>query len=126
MSNLYYLVSDYFATGEGTTVSMMICTPKYHIDDYITIPKWSINDQNEWVYDKGVLKQGITDHVVLAREFLEEYGEWFGGGLEILSRDEFFERFGEYVPSIVKNITESKENTVPYFKWKQQTHYNYS
>lgn len=126
MSELYYLVSDYFATGEGRCISMMICRPEFEKEDYVSKPKWYVDQNNNWVFEEGVLKEGITEKVVLAREFVKEYDHWYGRGLEFLSRDEFFERFSSFVPEFVKSITDPNKGRIPYFKWKQQLYFNFS
>lgn len=126
MSNLYYLVSDYFATGEGRCISMMITCVEYNDDDYQTKPKWYTDENGQWVYDEGILKEGMSEVVSLTKKFVKEYGDWYGRGLEILTRNEYLERYNSCIPEFVKNITDPNKGTIPWFEWKQQIYFNFS
>lgn len=126
MQELYHLVSDYFATGEGRCISMMITHAEFEKEDYQVSPNWYIDEDSQWVYKEGVLKEGITETVVLTRKFVKEYGDWYGRGLEILTRNEYFERYDSCIPEFVKNITDPNKGTIPWFEWKQQIYFNFS
>lgn len=123
---LYYIVSDYFATGEGRCISMMIFRPEFDDEDYEVKPAWTNDSAGQWVFIEGKLKPGITEKVVALRKFIEEYGDWYGQGAEIVTRDELLSRFGSCVPEFVKNITNPEAGPEPWFEWKQQLYYNYS
>lgn len=125
-NELRYLVSDYFATGEGRCISMMITRPQFEKEDYESNPNWYTDENGQWIYEEGTLKSGVSDTVVLTRAFVKEYGEWYGRGIEILSREEFLKRFSSCVPEFVKNITDENEQPAPWFEWKQQIYFNYS
>ena len=115
---LLYLVSDYGATGEGRTLSILITHAFPAYDDYSTKPAWT-----DGVYDAGTLKNSIQD--IAKREFAEKFGEWFSVGVEIMDRYEFFHLYGTYVPEYVHKMTDPEKDP-PYFNYFSQTHYNYS
>ena len=73
-----YLVSDYYATGEGRTVCILI-TPAFP-------------------------KDGMSSKLVAAKEFLELFGNFYIRCAENLPKDIFFEKYGHYLPSFVLPI----------------------
>jgi len=110
-----FLVCDYYATGEGRTVCLLITRAYPRADDY-----------EERM--GGVLKKGRTLKVIAAREFVEEFGGWLARGAENLSRDEFLKRYGHHLPDYVKNnILELEGNDRPgNFHFVQRLHLNFS
>lgn len=123
---LHYLVSDYFATGEGRCISMMITPVEYTDDDYEINPTWTTDPDNGWTYNEGKLNEGITETVVLTRKFVKEFDSWYGRGLEILSREEFLKRYPNVIPEAVKDLTDPSKGRIPAFYWKQQVYFNFS
>jgi hypothetical protein len=108
-----FLACDYYATGEGCTVSILITRAYPRAEDY------------ETGTDKPQIAPGRTAKVRAAREFTEQFGSWYAQGVENLERQEFLERFGSYLPWYVKNILTSTE--IPgNFNYITQLHINYS
>lgn len=89
---MQYLVSDYYATGEGRTVCILI-TPA-----------------------------PATEHsskLVAAKEFLELFGNWYIKCAENLPKDDFFKRYGHYLPSFVLPIGDA------HVHYSMKLHINY-
>lgn len=112
-----YIVSDYSATGEGTTISILITRAYPRADDYedlkVMPPK---------------LKEGHTAKVRAAREFSEKFDGFYLRGAENLSREEFLRGYGHHLPQyIAKNILSAEGLDRPgNFNYSLQIHLNYS
>jgi hypothetical protein len=96
MDHLLFFVSEYYATGEGITVSILIT---------VGAPS---NQEN----------------VESARkEFVELFGEFISIGIEQLTRAEFVPKVDKYIPpKILENLDTSCCN----FKYYSQFHINCS
>lgn len=105
-----YLACDYYATGEGRTVCLLITRAYPRTEDY---------DEN---YE---IKSGHTPKVRAAREFSEEFGGWYTQGAENLTREEFLKRFGNHLPPYTEKILTSEDGPGN-FNLKLQIHMNYS
>ncbi len=107
-----FLACDYYATGEGRTVCLLITRAYPHTDDY---------DQN------FEIKQGHTPKVRAAREFAEHFGGYYLQGAENLSRAEFVKRFGHLLPEFAHKLLDAAGNDRPgNFNFAQQFHFNFS
>lgn len=117
-----FLACDYFATGEGRSVMLLITRAYPHVDDYETPGKFE-----DGVYTPPVMKAGHTDKVRAAREFADKFGGYYLQGAENLPREEFIERFGHLLPDFAKKILNAEGNDRPgNFNFSQQFHFNYS
>ena len=125
-NSLHFLVSDYYATGEGRTISMLIMRPSMYWtdDDWEVKPHWT-DDFKTFV--EGTPKKGISNKVVAAREFINLFGDWYASGAENLPKEEFMQKFGHFVPDVVKNFVDPKDGEYPpALYWNQQLHFNFS
>lgn len=115
-----YLACDYYATGEGRTLCLLITRAYPHTDDYET--HGNIVD-GVWV--PGTLKNSAKFRA--AREFVNEFGGWYAQGAENLSREEFLKRFGNHLPPYTEKILNPEPGMGPgNFNLKLQIHMNYS
>lgn len=115
-----FLACDYYATGEGRTVMLLITRAYPHTDDYET--------RGDFVDGKlvpGTLKNSAKFRA--AREFIEEFDGWYAQGAENLPREEFLTRFGHHLPEYVHNILKKEGDERPgNFNYKAQIHLNFS
>jgi hypothetical protein len=120
---LYQFVAcDYFATGEGRTVMLLITRAYPHSDDYATP-----GDFTDGVYTPPTLKEGYTPKVIAGREFIEHFGEYFSLGAENLPREDFLKRYGHLLPDYVHRILNAEGSERPgNFNFKQSLHFNFS
>jgi hypothetical protein len=109
-----YLASDYYATGEGRTICLLI-TRAYPKEDEYEIKPQFVDGQ----YIPGTLKN--SEKFRAAREFIEEFGH-YAQGAENLSKEEFFKKYGKYVSEVVQRVLESDAGN---FNFKQRFHFNY-
>lgn len=117
-----FLACDYFATGEGRTVSLLITRAYPHSDDYATHSTFT-----DAGYTPGTLKTGISAKTIAAREFAEKFGGWYLRCAENLPRDEFLKRFGHLLPEFAHNLLSAEGNDRPgNFNFAQQFHFNFS
>lgn len=117
-----FIACDYYATGEGRTVMLLITRAYPHSDDYAESSKFE-----DGVYTPPVMKKGHTPRVIAAREFIEQFGGWYARGSENLSRDEFIQRYGHHLPEYVHNILAAKGADRPgNLNFKQSVHINFS
>lgn len=119
-----FLACEYFATGEGRTVMLLITQAYPSRDDYETRGSYNFETKE---YTPPVMKEGHTTKVIAAREFAEQFGVYYAQGAENLSREEFLERFGHHLPEYVYNILALEGNERPgNFNFKQSFHMNFS
>lgn len=116
-----FIVSDYAATGEGRTVSILITRAYPHVDDYAT--KGYVDENGFFV--SGKLKEGYSPKVIAAREFIEEFGGWYAQGAENLSRVEFLKRYKHFLPEFAIKMLNDPDQPGN-FNFRQQFHFNYS
>ena len=106
-----YIACDYYATGEGRTVCLLITRAYPRTDDYET----------------GETKPEVKNSAKFraAREFTEEFGGWYAHGAETLTREEFLKRFGNHLPPHTEKILTGDDGPGN-FNLKLQIHMNYS
>jgi hypothetical protein len=117
----YYLATDYYATGEGMTKALMVTRAYPSMEDYEEQP--SLDGLN---YNPGKLK--LSKEEIAKREFKDTFGSFLAHGVEVMSKHDFFARFGQFIPGTVEKIlnAESPEDMPGNFKWHALTHLNYS
>jgi len=124
---LHYMVSEYSATGEGMTISMMITRAYPQKEDYEVHPTFEKTEDGHLEYIPGVLNK--TEKEIVTRKFLEEFG-YMGMGIEHLTEEDFFanQRWQSYVPEVVKNMTDPNRyaDEPGNLHWYQQSHVNFS
>jgi hypothetical protein len=115
----YYVASAYSATGEGVTISLLVTRayPKSN-RDYKVAP--SFNDSG---YNPGELKYPMERVALL--EFAEIFDPFWAQGAEVLEKQDFFEKFGKFVPEQVKSLLDRDESPGN-FSWNSHYHVNYS
>ena len=115
-----FMACDYFATGEGRTVCLLITRAYPRTIDYET-QGGIVN--GVWV--PGTLKNSAKFRA--AREFAEEFDGYFLQGAENLSREEFLRRFGNHLPPYTEKILNPEPGEGPgNFNLKLQIHMNFS
>lgn len=108
-----FLACDYYATGEGRTICLLITRAYPHVEDY------------EGTYPNRTLKNSAKFRAT--REFIGAFGEWLAHGAENLSREDFMQRFGNHLPEYVKTILSAEGDERPgNFNLKLEIHLNFS
>ncbi len=102
-----YMYSEYFATGEGQTASLMVTQAVPRGDDYSTENKY------ETVNSKAYRA---------VREFHKEFGTWELYGLRFLPKNEFYTQCVYYIPPVMMKLSTAK----CYKHFHTQVHYNFS
>lgn len=125
MSNLVYMGSDYYATGEGVTVSLLVARPIPTEEDIAVPSKLEKDDTGVYVYVPPVLRDGTTERTMGLRLFIKEFDSWQAQGVRFFTREQFLEEYSAHVPTSVRRILED-ERLPPGFSWKQQLYVNYS
>lgn len=100
---MQYLVTNYYATGEGSTVCMLI-TKAY--------PK--NND--------GIDK---TPEEIALNEFREKFGGYLALGVENMPKDKFIERYKNHLPEFVLRFIQ-EDGKAGNFNFSQRFHINFS
>jgi len=115
-----FLACDYYATGEGRTLCLLITRAYPKGDDY--------DRPGELVDGKfvpGTLKNSAKFRA--AREFVEQFGGYYTRGAENLTREEFLKRFGNHLPPYTEKMLNPEPGEGPgNFNLKLQIHMNYS
>jgi len=102
-----YMIADYFATGEGHTVSLMVTQALPHGDDYPS---------------DGSYKAVNTKAYRAVREFHKEFGTWQLYGLRFLSKEAFYSECAYYIPPVMMKLSNAK----CYKNFHTEVHYNFS
>ena len=89
-----FVVSEYFATGEGRTTFILI-TRAYPLSEDYADDMTEINTRAERA----------------EREFREEFGGYFASGAKNLSREEFLQYYSIHIPPWLE--TQLRERTKP-------------
>ena len=113
-----FVVSDYYATGEGRTVCLLITRAYPWSDDY---DKTSTQEGVDYCPTK--LKNNAKFRA--GREFIERFGGYLAQGSENLARAEFIKKYGHYLPGFAKNLLENPSQPGN-FHFAQEFHLNYS
>lgn len=99
-----FLACDYYATGEGRTIALLI-TRAY---------PWA-GDDNTSAEFRAV------------REFTVKFGGFLTQGVEHLPREEFLKRFGNHLPEYVHKVIAAEGHDRPgNFNFAQEIHMNFS
>jgi hypothetical protein len=100
-----FLVSSYFATGEGNTVCLLMTqASRCKIEDF----------------DEGTLI--TTKEFRAKRRFAELFGDFYAEFSETISREEFFSRYSDYLPERLKSL----ESMLCNVEYHSELHYNFS
>ena len=109
-----FLACDYYATGEGRTIMLLITRAYPRTDDYEDVKVMPPKVKNSAKFRA-------------AREFAEEFGGYFLQGAENLPREEFLTKFGHHLPVQVHAILDKEGDERPgNFNYKAQMHMNFS
>ena len=103
-----FIVSEYYATGEGKTVCVLITRAYPWAEDY---------DKHQRV------KSSVKFRA--AREFVVKFGGHMAQGAENLTREQFYDKVSHYLPEFVKNILNDSEQPGN-FNYAQEFHINFS
>lgn len=117
-----FLAIDYFATGEGRSIFLLVTRAYPTHEDYEVEPKWDF----EKGYIPGVLKTSSVD--IARREMLGNgVDPYFMIGVDELQREEFVSKYSHLLPEVVLKILNQDKNDMPgNFKYFVELHFNYS
>jgi hypothetical protein len=102
-----YMVSEYFGTGEGQTMCVMMTQATPYGDDFA--------EGNFYVPVNSKQYRAV-------RAFHEQFGTWHLHGLRFLSKEDFFTECAYYIPPVMMKL--SNKNCFKEFHTK--VHYNFS
>ena len=108
--NYQYVVSDYYATGEGRTVSILVTRALPQSEDY--------DDHYE-------IRPGHTPKLRAAREFLEVFDNFTISYARNITSEEFRVEYYQYLPDMVIRILDDVEQPGN-FQYYSQVHVNFS
>lgn len=104
-----YMVSEYFGTGEGQTVCVMMTQANPgHAEDFET-------SNNRYV-------PCTTKQYRAVRAFHEQFGTWHLHGLRFLSKEDFFGEYTYYIPPAIMKLS----NKNCFKEFHTRVHYNFS
>lgn len=103
-----FLVSDYYATGEGRTICILITRAYPWAEDYA---------------EDEIIKHSAEYRA--NREFTVKFGGWYAQGAENLTREQFLDKVGHYLPEFVRKILTDPEQPGN-LNFAQEFHLNYS
>jgi hypothetical protein len=104
-----YMVSEYFGTGEGQTVCVMMTQANPgHPEDFE-------NSTNKYV-------ACTTQQYRAVRAFHEQFGTWYLHGLRFLTKEDFFSEYSYYIPPAMMKLL----NRSCFKDFYTRVHYNFS
>jgi len=104
-----YMVAEYFGTGEGQTVCVMMTQANPgHKEDFE-------NSTNKYV-------ACTTQQYRAVRAFHEQFGTWYLHGLRFLSKEDFFSEYSYYIPPAMMKLL----NRSCFKDFYTRVHYNFS
>lgn len=119
----YFVASDYSATGEGRTVSLLITSVILNSEHYEVQPEY-VNMNGSWTYNEGILKHS---HAQIAIENLNKrIPSYFAACSEVFTEEQFFKLYGKMIPKNIKEIFDKNNKVKPSLDWFQSLHLNYS
>ena len=102
-----YMVSEYFGTGEGQTVCVMMTQATPYGDDFA----------------EGKFYVPVNSKQYRAvRAFHEQFGTWHLHGLRFLSKEDFFTECAYYIPPVMMKLS----NKSCFKEFYTKVHYNFS
>ena len=104
-----FLVSDYGATGEGRTISVLMTQANPFGDDYPS------DGPNKYV-------PITTTEYRAVREFHKYFGTWTLYGVDFLSREDFFEKYANFLPPALVNLKDKQ----CFLAYHGELHFNFS
>lgn len=125
---LQYVVCDYMATGEGSTLCILITMAYPAHDDYEESTSYT-NPDGSFHFEMPALKEGITPGLIAIRQFAEEFGDYYAIGAENLYEKDFLIRCASRLPAyVVKMIEDQKwpDRAAGNFYYASKLHVNYS
>lgn len=125
---LHYVVSDYLATGEGSTRCILITMAYPAAEDYEESGS-HMNPDGSFHFEMPKLKEGVTPKGIALREFKKEFGDYYAIGAEYITEEEFINRWARHCPSyIIKMIEDQRDQTraAGNIYYASKLHVNYS
>ena len=102
-----YMISEYFGTGEGQTVCIMMTQATPYGDDF--------TEDNRYVPVNSKQYRAV-------REFHKQFGTWYLHGLKFLSKEDFFIECAYYIPPVMMKLS----NKSCFKDFYTRVHYNFS
>lgn len=117
-----FVASHYYATGEGSTISLLITRAYARTDDY-EVPPETVYTDGKYHFNPGVVKVGPGFRAI--REFAEVFDGFYARGAELYNYESFMAKFGHHLPDYMKrNLTsDDQPGNLNYFS---QIHMNFS
>lgn len=104
-----FLVRDYGATGEGRTISVLMTQANPYGDDFPS------DGPNKYV-------PITTTEYRAVREFHKYFGTWSLYGVDFLSREDFFEKYANFLPPALVNLKDKQ----CFLAYHGELHFNFS
>lgn len=122
-TDLIFVVSDYYATGEGRTISILVTRAYPTEDDWDVKPTFEVGPDGKYIFKNGNLKN--TKDQIALNEFIDHFDTFYAMGAEVLEKEEFISRYSSFIPQSVLKQTETDSDSGN-FHYFSQFHINYS
>ena len=121
--DLYCFVAcHYYATGEGSTISLLITRAYPRQEDY-DVPPETIYVDGKYTFNAGSIKNGPGFRAI--RQFAETFDGFIARGAELYNYESFMAKYSHHLPDYMqKNLTSDEPpGNLNYFS---QIHLNFS
>lgn len=102
-----YMIGEYFGTGEGQTICILLTQALPYGDDF--------SGENKYVPINSKQYRAV-------REFHEQFGTFMLYGLKFLSKEDFYTECAYFIPPVMMKLSNAK----CYKNFYTKVHYNFS
>ena len=102
-----FIVSEYYGTGNGETICIMVTQGSTEPEDFTEDSKYTPINSIEYR---------------CVREFHKHFGTWMLHGIEFLSKEDFFKKYSIFLPQALVNL----KNQQCYMHYHSELHFNFS
>ena len=123
IDDLYsFIAADYYATGEGRTICLLITRAYPRQDDYEIVPEY-IKVGDKYEFHPGILKNGSAARAL--REFTEVFDSFIARGAIHYTSEQFFKEFGRFLPEVAHKMLTDADQPGNFY-WRSELHFNFS
>lgn len=102
-----FIVSEYYGTGDGKTICIMITSGSTEPEDF--------TDDSSYTPTNSIEYRCV-------REFHKHFGTWMLQGIEFLSKEDFFKKYAIFLPQALVNLKDKQ----CYMHYHSELHFNFS
>jgi hypothetical protein len=120
---LQFVATEYMATGEGSTICILITKAYPSHDDYKESNSHT-NPDGSFHFEMPELKDDWNPGKKAMQEFVAEFGTYYALGAQLLTKEEFLRRFYNHLPAWMPSLIDKDDAGNLYYA--SRFHINFS